>query len=295
MNFTELKNKIIKNKIMAKIAVAQAEGETIFTALKQVEDFCFPIVIGNKNNIEISAKNAKLHHFEIIETNSAAESAAIAVKLIHQGAADLLMKGNLATDILLSAALKKDEGIKTNKLLSHVLVFETPEHKFLGITDSGVNIQPSLNNKIAIINNAVELFHKLGVTVPRVAILSAVEVVNPKIPSTLDGATLAKMGKNGEFPGAIINGPVSLDLAISAAARKKKNFEQVSNANADIILVPEIVCGNALGKALIHLAKFKSGGVVLGAKTPIVLLSRADSTLEKFNSIILGISACFTF
>lgn len=295
MNFNELKSKILASRIVARVAVAHAEGEEVFDAFKLVEQFCLPIFVGNKNTILQGTKQANLTKFEIVASEDKNESAHIAVNLVRQGKANLLMKGNLTTSTIIKAALDKNSGIRSGNLISHIILFETSDNKFLAVTDPGINIQPDLPAKVAIINNAIELFHKLGVTKPRVAVLSAIEVVNPKMPSSVDAALLAHMSAEGKFKDAIINGPISLDLAISAKARKIKNFENTANANADILVVPEIVSGNLLSKALIYMAGYKSGGIALGASAPIILLSRSDSAETKHNSIILGITACFAF
>jgi phosphate butyryltransferase len=295
MSFAELNKKILTNKCTTRIAVAQAEGEEIFTALKEAtdENICLPVLVGQKEKILAEAKQVNLEKFEIIEATDKADAAAKAVLAVRNGKADLLMKGNLNTDVLLKAVLRKEDGLRGRGLLSHVLVFER-DGKLVGVTDGGINIQPDINAKVDIINNAVSLFHRLGVVNPRVAILSAVEKVNPAIPSSLDAAILSGMAKRGQITGAIIDGPVAFDLAVSSHARENKGYVGSLTENADILLVPEIVCGNVLGKALIYEAKYPSGGLVIGAKCPIILLSRADSAAEKFNSILLGVSSCLT-
>jgi len=296
MNFTTLKKQLIQAKITAKIAVAQAEGEEIFTALKAASDenLCFPILVGNPEKIAAAVKHFDLRKFAVIEAVDSVEAASRAVQAVREHQADLLMKGNLSTDILLKAVLHKTEGLRTGSLLSHLAVFETAKNKFLGITDGGININPDLKAKVSIINNAVGLFHKLGIAEPCVAILSAIEKVNPDMPSTMDAAALVDMANHGEIKGAKVAGPVAFDLAVSAHARQVKNFT-ACHEDADIIIAPEIVCGNAVSKALVYVAQSRSGGVILGAACPIILLSRSDSAAEKFNSIVLGISACATF
>jgi phosphate butyryltransferase len=293
MGYFELKTKL-KSKPPVKIAVTQATGEEIFTALGEAanENLCFPILVGNKQSITSSTEHFDLKSFEIIEATDNKDAAAKAVQAVRSGIADLIMKGNIPTDQLMKEVLDKEQGLRTGSLLSHIVVFETDEHQFLGVTDGGINIQPDVPTKIAIINNAVSLFRKLGIDQPRVAVLSATEKVNPKIPSSVDAAAIVELAKQGAIKNAIVNGPVSFDIATDEHARKIKEVDQIITGNANILVVPEIVCGNVLGKSLIYKAKYPSGGIVIGAACPIILLSRSDSSTEKLNSIILGASLC---
>jgi phosphate butyryltransferase len=297
MNFAELKNKLLAQKITANVVVAQAEGEEIFAALKElaITKLVFPILVGNKTKITAAAKNAGLAQFTIIEAANDVEAANFAVRAVQDSKTSLLMKGNIATDVLLKAVLDKNTGLRSQNaknILSHVAVFALPDNRFLGITDGGMNIQPDLATKVAIINNAVQLFQTLDVVKPHVAVLSAIEKVNPQIPSSADAAILSLMAKRGQIKNAVVEGPLAFDLIVSEHARQIKGIAPTYNKNADIILVPEIVCGNAVSKALVYLAHYPTGGIIVGASCPIVLLSRSDSASEKINSMLLGINAC---
>lgn len=294
MGFRELRNKVVHSKFCARVAIVQAEGMELFAALKAAEDICLPILIGNKTIIESSAHKANLNNYEIYAAASPEESAALAVQLVREKQSHTLMKGNVTTEIFTKAILHSQKGLRTGSLLSHVCLFEFAENAsgFIGVTDSAINIAPDLPAKIAIIHNAITLFHKLGITCPRVAVLAAIEKVNHKMPATLDAALLAEMGMQNKFPNALINGPISLDLALNAAARSAKNFDKFVNSNADILVTPEIVSGNILTKAFIHVAHLPTGGILLGASCPIILLSRSDAAAEKNNSIILGSYLC---
>lgn len=297
MSYSNLKKKLIESKTIVKIAVAQAEGEEIYTALSEAvnENLCYPILVGNKEIITKSVAQYGLKSYEIVEASDNKDAAIKAVRAVRTGQASLLMKGNIPTDQLMKEVLDKNEGLRTSSLLSHVVLFEIEDGSFLGVTDGGINIQPDVPTKVAIINNAVNLFHRLGISQPRVALLSATEKVNPKIPSSLDAAAIVEMAQQGAIKGAIVNGPVSFDIATDEHARKIKSVDKLITANADILVVPEIVCGNVLGKSLIYKAKYPSGGIVMGALCPIILLSRSDTPAEKLNSIILGASICTTF
>ncbi len=234
------------------------------------------------------AKRFSLSDFDLVAAPTPELAAEKAIEAVRTGRADLLMKGKVPTSTLLRAVLKDKEGLRGSRLLSHIAVVELPKERFLAVTDGGLNICPSLQEKAVILENAVELFQSLGVDKPKVAVLSAVEQVNPDIPSTLDAALLAQMALRGQIKGAVVDGPLALDLAVSAQACKLKKVDTPIAGEADILLVPDLVSGNLLGKSLIYIAGYPSGGIVMGATCPIILLSRSDSAQEKLNSIILG-------
>lgn len=294
MGFEAVKEKIIKAKHNVRIAIVQPEGPDIFQALKVAEeqDLCQLVLVGSKETILNHADRAKLTNYEVVVAPNEVEAAYLAMQLIHEGNADILMKGHISTDILLKAVLHREKGLRTKKFLSHLAVLETHEKAFLGITDCGMNIRPNLKEKASIINNAVKFFHLLGIEKPRVGILSANEKSDSKIESYIHSADLIRMAKEGDINDSVVYGPIAFDLAISRRARQIKKVSDKIFSNADILLVPDIVCGNSLIKALIYCAKFPSGGIVLGAKCPIVLLSRADNAQEKLNSMLLGIIEC---
>jgi len=294
MGFSGLKAKCLadSNFKPKKIAIAQADGEELFLALSeaQKQGLCTPLFIGQQNRIEQLAQKSNITDFEVIHSETAQNAVEEAVRAINGKRADLIMKGTVPTSTLMKAVLADKGGLRREKFLSHVTLFETGDGSFLGVTDGGLNISPDLKAKTSILNNAVALFHALGIEKPRVALLSAVEAVNPNIPSTVEAAALAQMAERGQIKGAIVDGPLALDLAISSRACSLKGVKTPIEGKADILLVPDLVSGNILGKALVHLAAFAAGGIIMGAACPIIILSRADSAQERLNSIILGVN-----
>ena len=277
-----------------KVAVVYPTTEDAFNALKFFSDMklCHFVLIGPEAFLQTQAEKIKLTDYQIISAENHHQSSLTAVKLAHEKVVDLLMKGSVSTGILLKAVLDKNDGLRSGKLLSHLIVFETSKDKFLGLTDGGINTQPSLDDKVNIINNAVQFFHCLGVKKPKVAILSAIEKVNPRILGSNDAVILIEKANAGDIKNAAVYGPVAFDLAVSQKVREIKGVSDQIPYDADIILVPEIVCGNSLAKSLTYCAKLHSGGVVLGAQCPIILPSRADSAQERLYSILLGIMQC---
>ncbi len=292
MGFKELLTQITSTEKVT-IAVVNPVKEEIFKALKSATDsgICSVTLFGKGKIIEEQSQKAGLDNYRIVECESDMEAARDAVKAVARGEASCLMKGHIATSSLMKEVLNSEYGLRGEGLLSHVAVYEKPDGRFLGVTDGGLNISPDLKEKIEIIRNAISLFRSIGVDTPKVAILSAVEVVNPAIPSTLDAASIDRMASRGQIKNAIIEGPLALDLAVSRKACELKDISAKVMGDADILVVPEIVSGNILGKSLTYLAGFSSGGIVVGAKNPVILLSRSDSDREKFNSILLGIAA----
>jgi phosphate acetyltransferase/phosphate butyryltransferase len=224
-------------------------------------------------------------------TNKAAATAA--VDLVRQGEAQVLMKGYLHTDEMLRAILRHDEGLRTDRLLSHVFVLEVPTyHKLLLITDAAININPDIPQKAAITQNAVDLARKLGVEVPKVAALSSVETINPKIPSTVHAACLHKMAERGQIKGAIVDGPLAFDNAISAEAAREKGINSPVSGEVDVVVVPDLDAGNILSKNLEYLASAKMAGIVMGASAPVVLTSRSDPPRARVYSLALASLLC---
>ena len=221
-------------------------------------------------NIDISA-------YRLVDTPHSEASAAAAVALVTRGEASLLMKGSLHTDELLHAVLAPESGLRTGRRLSHVYLFDVPGYpRPLLVTDAAVNIAPGLEEKRDIIQNAIDLAHVMGIATPRVALLSAVETVNPKLQSTLDAAALCKMAERGQIQGGLLDGPLAFDNAVSPAAAAEKGLDSPVAGQADILLVPSLEAGNMLAKQLSFLAGADAAGVVLGARVPIILTSRAD-------------------
>lgn len=221
-----------------------------------------------------------------IEEADGAKAALQAAKLVRDGEADVLMKGLVNTSDFLRAVLDQENGIRGDGFLSHFAAFETPgQDRLIILTDGGMNLYPTLEEKVKILANAVEALHKLGVECPKVAALCANEVINPKLISSVDAAALVKMNAAGEIPGCIIEGPIALDVALSAEAARHKNIESRIAGETDLYLVPNIDAGNIMGKILICCAGAKMAGVVLGAKAPVVLVSRSDNAESKLNSL----------
>jgi phosphate acetyltransferase len=246
-----------------------------------------PILVGPEAKIrKVAAENGvNLDGIRIIDAAHSHDAAEKAVALVRSGEAAALMKGSLHTDELLSAMLRKDTGIRTARRISHVFIMDVPTYpKPLFITDAAVNIAPSLDDKADIAANAIELARALGVTTPKVAILSAVETVNSKIPSTIDAAALCKMAERGQIRGGILDGPLALDNAISKEAAATKGIISPVAGDADILLVPDLESGNMLAKELTFLANADAAGIVLGARVPVILTSRADSVRTRLAS-----------
>lgn len=246
-----------------------------------------PLLVGPEARIRRVAAEAgiDLAGAQIIDTPHSHASAAQAVALVRAGQATALMKGSLHTDELLEAVVHRETGIRTERRISHVFIMDVPTYpKPLLITDAAVNIAPTLDEKVDIIVNAIGLAHALGLERPKVAILSAVETVTAKIPSTIDAAALCKMADRGQITGAILDGPLALDNAISREAAATKGIVSPVAGDADILLVPDLEAGNMLAKELIFLANAEAAGIVLGARVPIILTSRADSVRTRLAS-----------
>ncbi|NYH19877.1 bifunctional enoyl-CoA hydratase/phosphate acetyltransferase [Paraburkholderia bryophila] len=246
-----------------------------------------PTLIGPEGRIRRLAASLELDlaAFRVVDAPHSHAAAAKAVELVRAGEADALMKGSLHTDELLEEVVRKDTGIRTERRLSHVFIMDVPTYpKPLFITDAAVNIFPTLEQKADIVRNAIELAHALGIALPKVAVLSALETVTSKIPSTLDAAALCKMADRGQIGSAIIDGPLAFDNAISAQAAAIKHLNSPVAGDADILLVPDLEAGNMLAKELTYLAKADAAGIVLGARVPIILTSRADNERARMAS-----------
>jgi phosphate acetyltransferase len=239
-----------------------------------------PILVGPTAKIRAAAASAGLEigAFPLIDTPHSHAAAAKAVELVRAGEADMLMKGSLHTDELMTEVVRTDTGIRTERRISHIFIMDVPTYpKPLFITDAAVNILPNLEEKADITRNAIDLCHAFGIVQPKVAILSAVETISSKIPSTLEAASLCKMAERGQIAGAILDGPLAFDNAISRDAAAIKQIVSPVAGDADILLVPDLEAGNMLVKALSFLADADAAGIVLGARVPIILTSRADS------------------
>ncbi|HPE88450.1 MAG TPA: bifunctional enoyl-CoA hydratase/phosphate acetyltransferase [Spirochaetales bacterium] len=277
-----------------RIAVAAAqEASALEAALDaRAAGIAEPILIGDLEAIRAIAAGlgADLTGIRMIEEKDYAKAAAAAVALVRSGEADVLMKGVLDTAILLKAALNKEAGLNAGRLTSHVAVIESPHyHKLFIVTDAAINIAPDLQGKLDIVANAAAVSRAIGVETPKVAMLAAVEKVNPeKMPCTADAALIAQMNRRGQVKGCVVDGPLALDNAISAESARIKKIASDVAGDADVLVVPDIEAGNVLYKALLDLGGAKGAGIVAGAAKPIVLTSRADSRETKLASIALA-------
>jgi len=276
-----------------RLAVAVAEDSEVLKAVYEAVNLGIITakLYGNEVDIRKVAEknNIDLKHMEIKNVEDGAQCALEAVKSIRDGENDFLMKGKLNTADLLKAVLHKEYGIRKNDTLSHVMVYQVPNyHKLLFLTDGGMVTFPELKDKVGIINNALSVCKAFNIETPKVAALAAIENVNTKMQSTVDAASLAMMNKRGQIKGCIIDGPLAFDNAINLEAAKHKGVVSQVAGDADMLLVPNIECGNMVGKCLTYFAGSVSAGVIVGAKCPIVLVSRADTAKSKLYSIALG-------
>ncbi|MCT4585743.1 MAG: bifunctional enoyl-CoA hydratase/phosphate acetyltransferase [Peptostreptococcaceae bacterium] len=280
-----------KNLKKARLAVASAEDYEVLKAVKDAYEIGViePILVGDEKKIIEYAKEIgfDLENIRVISSTSLKESAMVSVKLVSSDEADFVMKGLLDTAILLKEVLNKEYGLRKDSLLSHVMIYEVPNyHKLIMLTDGGMNINPDFEGKKKILKNSIETASVFGLDKIKVACLSAKEKVNEKMPSTIDARKLQEFFEDEKD--VIVEGPLAFDLAISNEASKIKNFKSEVSGDVDILLVPNIEMGNGIGKTLTYMANAKSAGVIMGAKKPVVLVSRADTHETKLYSIALG-------
>lgn len=256
------------------------------------ENLIIPILIGPKDKIIAAALEANLDisSYQIIATHHSNESAEVAVKLAKEGKVEALMKGKIHTDELMKAIVKKETGLLTGRRISHVFYVEAHNyHKPLFLSDTAINIQPNLQEKKDITQNAIDLFHTLGFGIPKVAIVCAVETINEKMQSTLDAAALSKMADRGEITGALVDGPLAFDNAISIESAREKNIHSDVAGNADIIIVPDIESGNMLYKEMTYMSGMEAAGIVMGASVPIILTSRGSDDISRKASCAMAL------
>lgn len=277
-----------------KVAVAVAQDDAVLEAVKAAKErgIADAILVGDENKIRAIADEMgmDLTGFEIIHEEDNYTAALKAVSLVHDGKADMYMKGLIDTKGFLKSVLDKEVGLRTGKPLSHVCVFEVKgiDH-LLFLTDVAFIPYPTLEDKVNIIENTVEIVNACGIQNPKVAPLAAVEVVNPKMPATIEAAELMKMNEEGKITGCIVDGPLSLDLAIDPeAAEHKGATDRKIQGDADVLLFPDIHAGNLVYKCLVHTAEVKNGNILTGTKAPVILTSRSDDFETKVNSIALG-------
>ncbi|MGH1590237.1 phosphate acetyltransferase [Methylobacterium phyllosphaerae] len=274
---------------MLKVAVAHPCDEASLGAVLDAASLGVvePILVGSRSKIVAAAKalGADITPFRLVEATHSHDAAGRAVSLVSAGEAEALMKGSLHTDELMAAVVRREDGLRTARRVSHCFVMDVPGHATpLIVTDAAVNIAPSLEEKRDIVQNAIDLARALGVETVRVAILSAMETVNSKVPSTLDAAALCKMADRDQITGGILDGPLALDNAIDLGAAQIKKIRSPVAGQANVLVVPNLEAGNMLAKSLTFLAGADAAGIVLGARVPIILTSRADSRLTRLAS-----------
>ena len=293
-NFLELESQV-KMGVQKTIAVALAEDKDVLVALEKARSvgLARAVLIGNSTKISerLTELDIPAEEYEIIAADDETKAVELAIDLIRGNQAQVLMKGLCSTAVFLKGILDKTNGLRTGKVISHLSVFESPNYpKLFMMSDAAMNIAPDLNTKIAIVENAITAAKKMGYDNPKVAIISAIEKVNPDaIPSTADAAIIAKMAERGQIKGAIIDGPLAVDNALSAESCIVKGIKSPVGGDTDICIVPNIETGNVFYKLLTTLGNAKVGGIVVGAKTPVVLPSRADSEESKYLSIITAL------
>jgi phosphate butyryltransferase len=256
--------------------------------------FIEPVLVGDEGKIRriASENNIPIVDFAIVNEPDTLLAVERSVRMVHDGRADILMKGSCSTASLLKGVLNRDWGLRKGDLLSHFALFHLPAyHKLLAISDVAINIAPGLVEKIAIINNSVEVLHLLGVEIPKVAAIAAVETVNDQMPATIEAAELASLNAEGRISGCLVEGPLAFDTAISLESAIHKSLDSRVAGDPDLLLMPDIEAGNVLYKALSYFANASVASIVAGASAPIVLTSRSDSEDTKLNSILLATAA----
>ena len=284
-----------KNNPSKKVALAMAEEADALKAITEAAEagIVEPILVGSPDAIRAAAaeSGSDISGFEIVEASGEKACAETAVSLIREGKADCLMKGKTATATIMRAVLNKENGLRSAGTLSHIAIANPPTyHKLLVTTDSALNIAPEFKEKVSLIENALTVSRKLGVEKPKVAVVGAVEKVNPAMPATLDAALLSKMADRGQIKGCMIDGPFALDNAISAKSCEIKGIKTEVGGDADILLFPDIEAANVFYKSLAYLTDYPMAGLIIGASAPIILTSRSDSDKIKYLSILAGVS-----
>lgn len=281
------------NEPTATVVVHPCDETSLRGAIQAAEGGLIePLLVGPESKIRsvAAASNLDIDRYEVIDAPHSHASAARGVELVRQARAEVLMKGSLHTDELMKEVTSGATGLRTGRRISHVFAMDVPSYpETLFITDAAINIAPDLDAKVDIVQNAIDLYRDIGLGVPRVAILSAVETVTTKIPSTIDAAALCKMADRGQITGALLDGPLAFDNAISPEAAEIKGIKSEVAGRAQILVVPDLEAGNMLAKNLTFLAKADAAGIVLGARAPIVLTSRADSVRSRMASCAVAV------
>ena len=277
-----------------KISVAIAQAEDVMEALEEARKIGLikGILVGDKEEtIKVCQKlDIDPQDYEFINEQDKNEAARIAVKQVRDKKAELLMKGMIGSDRILRAVLDKEIGLRTKRLLSHAYVLKLKNYdKLLTVTDGAMNIAPNLEQKVQIVQNIINFCHCLDIEKPKIAILAAVEIVNPDMPACIDAACLSKMADRGQIEGGIVDGPLAFDNAISKEAALYKGINSPVSGEVDAVVVPEIESGNIFAKGLVYLAEAEPAGVLLGTTAPVILVSRSDCPISKVRSIALGV------
>ena len=257
-----------------------------------IEGLIKPTLIGDEAEMRaLAAKiGVDISPYPVLDADNEVKAAEISVSMCRSGGAQAMMKGSLHTDELMKVAMARDTGLRTSRRITHVFVMDTPAYaRTLLISDAAINIKPELEDKIHIVQNAIDLAHALGIPEPKVALLSAVETVNPKIPSTMEAAALCKMADRGQITGGILDGPLAFDTAVSKHAAEIKHLNSPVTGQADILIVPDLESGNMLAKQLEYLGGAQLAGIVLGARVPVILTSRADSAETRLTSCAVAV------
>lgn len=295
-NFQEIIDKVKMSPSKKRMVIAAAgEEHTLQAALHaRKEGIITPVLVGDKKEIKkiLNDLNETIPEEDIYDVPDIKEAAEKAVELVREKKGDFLMKGFLDTSVILKAVVNKEKGLGKGGVMSHFTMFEVPNyHKILVAVDGGMVTYPTLEQKKSIIENTVEVLRSYGYENPKVAVLSCVEKVNPKMPETVEADALSKMNENGEITGCVVAGPVSYDCAMSSEVAKLKKFDNPVAGNADILVAPNIHAGNIMGKMLTITCGAKMAGFIVGAKCPIVLTSRGSSAEEKYLSIVMSAAA----
>ncbi|HOK33698.1 MAG TPA: bifunctional enoyl-CoA hydratase/phosphate acetyltransferase [Fervidobacterium sp.] len=273
------------------VAIAGAEDKEAIKAVSEAQELgVSAILFGKKEIIEKNLSEIGVE-YPIVDCRTDEESSKMAVKYVADGKAHIVMKGLVKTSTLLKAVLDKEYGLRTERLLSHITLLEVPGiNRLIFLTDGGMVIRPTLEQKVQIIENAVDVAKKLGYEMPKVGIIAAVETVNPDMPETLEAALIAKMNERGQIKGCKIDGPLGIDNALSVYAAEVKGIKGEVAGHADILVVPDIHSGNFLGKSAVYFANGRIAGIIAGAKAPVIVISRADTSDSKFVSIALAMA-----
>ncbi len=292
-NFSDLVNTLKERGTVSKCAIVGADDIQTLRAVIRAwkEGFIIPILIGDANEInsKLEQEGIPVNTFNIISPSFSEDAAQIAVDLVHAGEADSIMKGQIETGHLMHVIMKKENNMRTGQLVSALSVLEVPfYHKLLFMSDAGICMYPDLEQKKGIIENAVYTMDKMGIDTPKVAVLCAIEYFNPKMPETVDAAALKEMNQKGEISGCLVEGPISYDVALYHHAAEQKGFDSPVAGDPDLLVWPNITCGNIASKILDHSVGGKGGGLVIGTKVPIILTSRGDDADGKYRCIALA-------